>query len=377
MKMKIITCIIASLISSGAMAQYMGTVPPNADVRFMYSQDTDDFRADTGWIGAAHESGIGARVGASRYSGKQSLGSSVVWDGDGNKTPGTITNKFSVNSEFVQLTYVDLGEDHSFHGAFGVRTVGTISNHLDMQFTDPTINTSVNGGNGPSQHIIADAELKLVMTDSLTLGITAATDVVESVRSLQTGTTYVYVAGDMDLLLDENLNLNVIAGDVHYSDNNDRLFIKTKLTWTFIPEYGLSTYLRTKSQTDTNPQSTTTITGETDSPTGGYWYGFNRPVNYYSPQYLNQAAVGLQLRVPHSGLVYTAGVDFGHEWATLKDGTSTDNPVYSWQLGIQTSPGRKTGTTYGVSVTGSNSSIRGSGGDYNWYGLNSWMKVPF
>ena len=306
--MKKILIAILAAVSLTANAQYMGTVPPNVDVRFNYSEDTDHFRAVTTWAGAAHESGFGARLGYSRY-----------------ESPTT-----SANSEFGQITYMNLGENHSFQGAIGSRGVGS------------------------NDYLIADAELKLTMTDSLTLGLSVATDVVESANSLQTGTSYVYVAGDMDLLLDENLNLNVIVGNIHFTDDNDRQFIKSKLTWTFIPEYGVSTYLRLKAQQD--------------SRAGG--------TNYYSPENLTQEALGLQIRKPYTGLVYTAAVEYGYEQATLF-GYSSNNPIYLWTLGVQTSPGRKTGLTYGVSLTGSNTSFRdGASSAYNWYGLTSWIKVP-
>lgn len=362
-------------LSSLANAQYIGTVPPNVDFRFTYSKDTDNFEAATVWVGAAVSNGFGARLGQTYYSGKQDVGQYVTWDALGNKKSGRFTNNVKSESTIFQFTFVDIGENHSFQSSFGVRSFGNTSNSYN---TGPINGVNFPNGGDNGQKFIGDAELKLIMTDSLTLGLTVAIDTIESARSVQTGTTYIYTAADMDLLLGDNLNLNVIAGNINYSDDNNRMFVRTKTTWTFLPEEGVSTYLKTRSQIDSNPKTTSELyTFETDGPAGGYWYAVNSPTNYYSPKNLNQASIGLQYRKPFNGLVFTAAADYGHEWATLKDGSSSNNPIYSWLLGLQTNPGRKTGTTFGVTLIGSNSSLRGTGGDYNWYGLTSWLKVPF
>lgn len=367
--------LIASLLgmlSLAAHAQYIGTVPPNADVKFSYTEDTDKFKFLNTWIGAAHESGFGARIGYFRYDGRLLNGSALgaYYPATNVYVPNESTGADSsvkAQGETFQLTYVNIGENHNFHGAIGVKNVQhstdvKVSPKANAQYDeDPAAyvrnQLTSNGGqlSGTNQYVVADAELRLTMTDSLTIGLSAATDVVESARSLQTGTTYLYTGGDVDLLLDDNLSLNVAVGNIHFSDNNDRLFLKTKTTWTFLPEYGLSAFVKTKTQSDSNPGGT----------------------NYFSPDSLNSGTLGLQIRKAYDGLVYTAAIEHGREWAKTVDGSQNTNPIYVWSLGVQTYPGKKTGTTFGVTLIGSNTSISGSGTNYNWYNLNSWMKVPF
>lgn len=393
MKKIIAAMALAFGLAGTAHAQYMGTMPPNADTRIFYSQDSDNFKVLHTWVGAAHESGFGARVGYSRYEGTQEFRSVNGYYGYYSSAdesvnrfgvdPYVSNNKFTADGAVFQLTYVNVGENHDFHGAIGVRktdyrtdtknaenanvkveqTAASLANQYAKNGNEVWSGTWTPDGvqtltssdvNGSRDTLVADAELKLIMTDRFTIGAAVATDLVESARSIQTGTRYVYTAADADYLLTENLNFNVIAGNMYFTDNNNRPFIRTKTTWTFLPEHGVSTYLRTRNQYDTNP--------------GSY--------NYFSPDTLAQQAIGLAIRKPYSGLVYTAGVEFGSEQVTV-DGNKDTHPIYGWQLGVQTSPGRKTGTTFGASLVGSNASgFNGGGSDYNWYGATLWIKVP-
>ena len=311
--MRVLIALLA-IVSQGAFAQYQGTLPPNAEAGFYATQDSEKFSSQTLYVGAAIANGLGARLGYSNYSG-----------------PDFTATSTNSNSTFAQLTYVNVGENHDFHGAVGTRI------------------------NGQSENTKAEAELHLVMTDSLTFGLNAATDIVESANAIRNDVTYVSVGADTDLLLDENLNLNLAYTTVMFSDGNDRQAFKTKLTWTFYPEQGLSAYVRTKNQWDNSPGS----------------------INYFSPEKVEQVAMGLQIRKPHEGLVYTAGFDFGNERITTLGGDVNTNPIYTWNLGVQTSPGKKFGNTFGVSLISSNASITAAGGsNYSWYGLYSWVKVP-
>lgn len=379
--------LLATLLAFGAStasAQYMGTVPPNVDGKFYYSSDTDKFTVTNAWIGAAHESGFGARIGATNYRGFGTLTTGDLYldsgtDGKYYPTKRTTNNDFAADSKFFQLTYVAIDENYNLHGAVGVRqtsfktSTGKLIDEYNKSINDftalfgtPTvINETLPLGStdknsptiaGKSNHIVADIEVKLLMTDSLTFGLSAATDVVESANSIADDTRYVYTAFDVDLQLDDNLNLSSVVGNTKFSNDNNRPFLKTKVTWTFMPEYGLSVYLRTKNQSDSNAGSTL----------------------YFSPEKLEQQAIGLQVRKHYMGLVYTARAEYGNERATLTGGSITSNPLYTWVIGVQTNPGRKTGTTYGVSLTGSNSNGTKYGGEkYDWYGLNAWAKTPF
>ena len=395
---KIVLSILAAF-SISANAQHIGTLPPNADGRLYYSWDSDDFTVLHTWVGAAHESGFGARVGYSQYKGKSNqtydnsytyanvtaIDSTNILVGFGGEDAQVYERKqFSANSRVFQLTFVDVGENHDFQMAAGVRKteyretttstrtgVGvdvegmlTISgwNTVSANVYD-IANTTVDTQSGSRDSFIANADLKLVMTDRLTIGAAIATDVVESPASIMENVRQVYTAADADYLITENLNFNVIAGVVSFigepDANNKRPFIRTNTTWTFLPEHGVSVNFRTRNQYDTDAGS----------------------IYYFSPERLARQSVGLNIRKPYGGLVYTAGVEYGSEQVTDAGGVKDTHPIYGWQLGVQTNPGRKTGTTYGISLIGSNAAgignnASGGGDNYYWYGLNSWIKVP-
>ncbi len=272
------------------------------DTGASYSEDSDEFKAATVWAGATHTSGFGAKVGYTHYSDPQ----------------------INTDSSLLQLTYTN----YNAQGAIGFRNI---------DFGSKTI-------------LVADTEVNIVLTDSVTLGIYAITDIVDSTRSIQTGTRYVNTSAGIDWLISENLNFNLLLGNTYFTDDNNRPFIRSKLIWTFVPEYGISTYIRTKNQKDTNPGS----------------------LNYFSPETLSQQAIGFQIRKSYDKLMYLAVVEYGSEQISTSWEDSR-NSIGLWSLGVQTRPLKKTGITFGVSVT---NSINSSVDSYNWIGLTSWMKIP-
>ena len=205
-----------------------------------------------------------------------------------------------------------------------------------------------------AQYIAAEGELRLTMTDSLTIGINAATDVVQSEKSIQNGITFTAVGFDVDLQMTDHLGLVAVVSETYFSDGNNRITLKAKLNYEVLPEYGISVYYRLKEQRDMSP-------------------GLG---NYYSPDQLTEHALGLALRKPNSGLVYTAFIDYGSQRTHTADGID-NKPIYTWQLGAQTQPGKRYGTTFGTFITGSNTSAINSGAaGYRWLGFSSWIKVP-
>ena len=378
------------LLAGNAQAQYIGALPPNYEVAVIYSQDSDKFKAFTTYFGSTHESGFGARFGISHYEGPQNLSTMETYYENSNgyafNGAKSFTNTVSANSQFLQLTFVDVNEKYNFHGAIGVRALDystDTSNTTSAQAKalndfilangspDPALSYAknvdsklgANDGslNGSRNVLIADAELRFQFTDKINGGVSFSTDIVESLRSIQTGTTYTYVGADADFVLVENVNFNINVGDIYFSDGNNRPLVRSKLSWTFLPEYGISTYLRTKNQTDSNPGSS----------------------NYYSPETLAQQAIGLQIRRLLNGLVYSAGAEYGEEQVNVfsrasQSSSRSSTPIYAWRMGVQTNPVKNAGITYGASLTGSNTSaINGGDQDYRWYGLYSWLKIPF
>lgn len=356
---KTLLAMVCSALPLFASAQYMGTLPPVIDGDVYYSTDSDKFDSRTMWTGINFSNGFGVRIGDVKY------------------TSPTI----DASGKTLQGTYIDVGENHSFHGAIGIKrlshttnlaTTGEdlankiITNKIGLGLSDSDIvdirrdapgwakeNIEADGGTvaGERDVIFGNAELKLLMTDSLTIGVAINRDVVDSAYSLQNGIEFTTYSADLDLLLTEELTFTSIVGLTKYSDGNDRMFVKNKLIWSFAPEYGISTYAKLIYQRDSK---------------GGSIY-------YTSPDSANEIALGLQLRRPNNGLVYTAALEVGYNTENFAT-ESISSKTYLWLLGVQTNPGRKTGVTYGASILGT-TKINSS--TYSWTGVNGWIKVPF
>ena len=379
----IATVISAAVFVTPSHAQYKGTLPANLDTNVSYFTDSDDFDQMIAWAGAASDSGFGARIGTSRYDGKYTLGDGVKnyfadeYDANFFGTESDkLSSDFSAQSTLIQLTYVKVTDNVDFHGAIGVRRLTHDTNitdaqreviadaaelMVDMGLTQEQmadikskIDDEVGKARGTKDYLVADASLVLTMTDSLNIGISASTDVVDSVRGIQTGTTASSVGVDFDYVLDENLTVNVGTGMTHYSDDNDKTLVRAAMSWDMLPEYGISSYVRVRKYWNSDPWS----------------------VNYYAPEWLSDEVVGVRFRKAYDGLVYTASANYGMQQNAVLGGNSESKPVYGWELGVQTNPGRKTGITFGASIIGTNSAGTSGGDDYNWSGINFWLKAP-
>lgn len=355
-----LTCALAWSCSEKANAQVLGTLPPYAEGKISYSKDSDKFYTNSFIIGASHESGFGFQIGKSNYWGQSVKGSSDLFQG----------------------TYVEVQDDYEIKAAFGIRNTSHFTNLTKVgndlanriitsnpDFTESDIadiraqapqwandNIIAAGGSasGARQNIAAEAEIRLTLTDSLNLGVSASTDIVASEKGLQNGVTYTSIGTDLDLQITDHLGIVFVVTDTIFSDSNNRLLFATKASYDILPEYGVSTYYRIKTQWNSNPG------------TG----------NYFSPSQLYENAVGVSFRKYYEGIVYTASFDYGFQNYTI-DGQNNSNPVYTYQIGAQTQPGKRNGKSFGVNIISSNNnSINSTSSGYHWYGISSWVKVP-
>lgn len=396
MKMKIMVAAILAAISTSSVAQYVGTLPPNIEAGFNYTTDSDKFTTNAWNVGAAVSNGVGIRYGEQRSRG---INTTVVTTTDRQLIdPGTVSISqdqygFDVTqtSRELRLTFVHVDEDFEVRGSVGPKNVissARFNKKSNTTTTAPLVvsppsdpvyvqsSAFVQGGSLTDTHttLVADAELRLILTDSLTVSASLSRDTVDTATAVAlsaAGTlTMVDTASvDMDLQLSDNLSTYLQMGVSHFSDSNNRMFVQSKTTYTILPEYGVSVYARLKYQHDSDPR-----TGNTCGEAKSSWQCAVPP--YYSPDQRYSASPGIQIRQAHDGLVYTASAEVGKQWTTVVGDTSTAT-IYSWQLGIQTQPGKRTGNTFGVNLFGTNASQLSGSPNYHWYGLYSWMKVPF
>lgn len=360
MNTKLLISIFVGLVSTASTAQIIGTAPPNSEIQYLYSKDSDNTIIQQVLIGGTAETGVGVLIGGSTIS----------------------TRYLSASSEIIQGTYQGSLSGVEFRGAAGLRSVShnTNTNKLGSELADQIISKNSNltpgdiinikndapawsadeissaGGSVAKrrQYLIIDAEVRLKITDTLGVGAMILSDVVQSEKSIQNGTAYTLLGADIDLQLSNELSITAAITNTFFSDSNNRLIIKSKVNYLVVPEYGISVFYRVKDQRDSAPNLG----------------------NYFSPDHLINNAIGISIRKFHNGLMFTASADYGDE-RIHNLGEITNKPVYIWQAGVQTTPALKNGITFGAYILESNtSSINATSGAYRWTGFGAWVKMP-
>lgn len=372
MNTKIVTLLIAGLLTGAANAQYIGTLPPNIEGAFNFTTDNERFATHTLGVGAVTSTGFGVRYTDSTGKGRDT----EVVTGTYRYTNGApaavklpnLTMDTHLRTQSINAVYVHVDEDYSITGSVGVAAVeGSVRG----------TNLVVGSSSHANTELVADVDVRLIMTDSLTLSIIGQRAVVETagnaVSTAIAGDTIMAntLAMDVDLQLSEHLSTYARVGGTRFTGaaENTRWFVNSKTAYAIIPEHGISIYGRVRYQTNTtiyenvcrevSETATTVLGGCVMAP-------------YFSPKEQWTVQPGIQIRQVHNGLVYTGALEYGRQWITT-DATVGSN-AYGWQLGVQTQPGKRTGTTFGVNLFGTNTT---GSSDYRWFGLYSWMKVPF
>ena len=102
--------------------------------------------------------------------------------------------------------------------------------------------------------------------------------------------------------------MGLAAGSTYFSDGNHRPFLRTRWNYSLDEQYGLNAYLKTRSYRNSDP---------------------DRP-QYFSPQWLNEASLGLSpAGLPREHVVLSAALDAGMQY------TNADNqPIWGAFLGL-------------------------------------------
>jgi hypothetical protein len=397
---KIIAMAMVSLFTSNAYSQYQGTLPSAIDSSIFYSSDSDNFRESVAWVGSLHKMqtenpneivSIGPRFGYAHYSGPI-----VTASGTAMQLMGTYLTKQIDFQLAVGAKNVSHSSDFTKASSMIARTSNRVAELVvrkvkaDLKKTGDTLSPEdeilireeareeakniapsiisdaikEDGGkpSGNKTYFVGSMELKVQVNENINLGIISSADMVDSQMAIMYGISYFMVAPTLEHQITDNINLNVILGNNHFTDSNNRVFIRNKLNWVFNPEYGLSTYIRMNMQQDSNPGS---------------------PF-YYSPENLERITAGFKMRKRYEGLIYSASIEYGKEYATntIRDFDYTDrikSNVYYWDVGVQTPPTKERKMTFGISVIGTNvnQSHALDSSNYRWFGASAWIKVPF
>jgi hypothetical protein len=287
---------------------------PNIGGKIAITKDAEKFATQKISGETTTSSGIGLRMTKFNYD-------APAFDADGNS---------------LQLIYVKASEDWKVRGAVGSK--------------------SLNHENGSNSLLVADVTLSLILTDRLSAEVSADTDIVESINGVNNNIRYTNVTGSVDYLFTERLSLTSTLSNTWFTDDNSRLAFKNKLTYTIIPEYGVSVYGLLVNRKDSNAGSR----------------------NYWSPDTYASQSVGVKIRQVHSSLVYSAQGDVGAQQVKDIFGYKTSTSIYSWLLQVETPPGKIKGMVGGVTLEGSNTrSVDSASPDYYWTSATAWLKVPF
>lgn len=277
------------------------------EVGVTYTSDSDKFNSQHIWTGAVASNGIGIRAGTVRYTSPNIVAT-------GNTLQTTYTN----NTDHSRTT-----------GAVGIKTISYSGTNKD--------------------YLYGNAEFEYDVTKQLTIGVTVDKDLVESNASIQNKVDYLILGVNGSYQLNDEVTVTAGISNTQFSDNNNRLRLNTKVVWTVVPEYGISTYARIAYQADSNGGSK----------------------NYVSPENANTLAVGVQMRKKYAGLMFTAAAETGQVDEQFKFG-QVGSEQYLFRLGVQTITKNK--LTYGVSIIDLH---KNNTDKYQWTGIYSWLRIDF
>lgn len=277
-----------------------------------YTTDSDHFDIKTVQGGFVGQNGYGAKFNSTSYHSKT----------------------FDAHTEAISGVYIEENNQYDVNASAGIKLI------------DSQTSTDI---------FVADVASHYYFKD-MTVGAYVATDIVESERSIVNDVRYVYTAVDADVALSKQLDFNALFGIMHFTDDNNRALLRSTLTYTISPEYGIIVYGKVRADNNSNSGSR----------------------NYYSPDMLFDKIIGLKIKQRHGDLIYSAQADYGMRTVDIKnDGVYTDS-IYSWKAQIETPPRKKDGVVFGITAQQSNvSPIYTGESDYMWTNVNGWMRIPF
>lgn len=204
---------------------------------------------------------------------------------------------------------------------------------------------------GGTTHWVGGLDYMQYTSPSTALGLSVERDLVNSIRGIDGGIHFTALALVMDHAFTEEFNLGLAAGTALFSNDNNRPLLRTRWNYAISERFGLNAYLKTRSYRNTNAY---------------------RP-EYFSPERLNEAALGLSSRFEVAeAFVLSASIDVGQQRI---DGTS--DPI--WRAALGAGSRRKNAVQWFVGVEASNTAPLFSGrtGGYRYSTATGRISMPF
>lgn len=174
-------------------------------------------------------------------------------------------------------------------------------------------------------HAVGALDSMRRLTPSTSVGLSLERDYINSVAGIEEGVTFNSLALVADHAFTARFNVGLAAGTTDFSNDNERPFVRTRWNFELAPSHGLNAYLKTRSYRNSEP---------------------NRP-QYFSPERLNEASVGLSVRflaAPRVVLGVAADAGTQHTeagsqrtWSYALRLASPHREPVQWSIGLQAS----------------------------------------
>lgn len=293
------------LLAAGALTAATAASAQFATGSFFASHDSDDFNEVRAIVGATADNGFGAALGTMHYS-----------------APG-----WSAQGTLLAATYKESGRERQIDASLGA---ARIDGH---------------------DYAVGGLEYLHTWASGNALGLSFERNIVGSQGGVEDGIVYNALALVGDYVLSPAFNVGAAAGGTYFSDGNQRPFLRTRWNYSLNEDYGLNTYLKTRSYRNSDPY---------------------RP-QYYSPPSLNEVSLGLSARWrAGEHVVLSAWADGGMQYAS-----GDSDPIWSAFLGLASPRNAPIRWNLGLLATNTASLFTSQSGAYNYVSLAGQVNLPF
>ena len=182
-------------------------------------------------------------------------------------------------------------------------------------------------------------------------GVSVERDVVNSQLGLQRGLTYTAFALVADHAFNNRFGVGFSGGVTAFSNDNQRLQLRTRWSYSLDEAYGFNAYLKTRSYRHSQP---------------------NQP-EYFSPNHLHEAALGLSVRLAVAdNVVLNASVDAGQQWVD-----AGSQAIWSALVGLSSGRGSSTQWRLGLETSNSASQLSSQSDAYRYTSAVAQLTVPW
>jgi hypothetical protein len=232
--------------------------------------------------------------------------------------------------------------------ANGALLAGTYKEQGRLRQVDASVGVARIDGH---DYLVAGADYLQRWEAGHALGFGFERNIVNSQGGIEDGIVFNSLALVGDYVFSAPFNVGLAGGSTYFSDGNNRPFLRTRWNYSLNEHYGLNAYLKTRSYRNSDP---------------------DRP-QYYSPEWLNEASLGLSSRwLATESVVLSASLDAGMQY------TNTDNqPIWGAFLGLASPRNSAIRWSVGLLATNTASLLTSLSGAYRYLSATAQLSLPF